>query len=311
MLELEPPRHTRLRSLVLRAFTSRRIEATAPEIEALARDLVAAFPDGPFDLLAAFAEVIPVVIIARMLGVPESMKDQLLAWSHAMVGMYQAGRTRAMEDAAARASAEFAGFLRDYVEIRRRQPGDDLITSLIEAEEAGEKLSTDELISTCILLLNAGHEATVHGIGNGVKAILEHGGPRDWLTPERREATVEEVMRYDPPLHMFTRWAYQRIEVMNHVFEPGDQVGVMLAAAGRDPGIWEDPARFDPGRPVKPNLAFGVGLHFCVGAPLARMELMQALPVLFETCPDLHLAAPPEYAGTYHFHGLTRLLVQR
>jgi len=311
MLELEPPRHTRLRSLVLRAFTSRRIEATAPEIEALARDLVAAFPEGPFDLLSAFAEVIPVVIIARMLGVPESMKDQLLGWSHAMVGMYQAGRTRAMEEAAARASAEFSGFLREYVEIRRRQPGDDLITSLIEAEEAGEKLSTDELISTCILLLNAGHEATVHGIGNGVKAILENGGPRDWLTPERREATVEEALRYDPPLHMFTRWAYQRIEVMDHVFEPGDQVGVMLAAAGRDPNVWDDPARFDPGRPVKPNLAFGVGLHFCVGAPLARMEMMQALPVLFEACPNLHLAAPPEYAGTYHFHGLTRLLVQR
>ena len=311
MLELEPPRHTRLRGLVLRAFTTRRIEATAPEIEVLARDLVAAFPQGPFDLLKAFAEVIPVVIVARMLGVPEEMKDQLLDWSHAMVGMYQAGRTRAMEDAAARASADFAAFLRDYVEVRRRQPGDDLITSLIEVEEAGERLSTDELISTCILLLNAGHEATVHGIGNGVKAILENGGPKDWLTPERREATVEEALRYDPPLHMFTRWAYQRIEVMDHVFEPGDQVGIMLAAAGRDPGIWEDPARFDPGRPLKPHLAFGVGLHFCVGAPLARMEMLRALPVLFETCPDLRLVGTPEYAGTYHFHGLTRLMVQR
>lgn len=311
MLELEPPRHTRLRSLVLRAFTSRRIEATGPEIEALARDLVARFPDGPFDLLAAFAEVIPVVIIARMLGVPEAMKDQLLAWSHAMVGMYQAGRTRAMEDAAARASTEFGDFLRDYVEVRRRAPADDLITSLIAAEEEGEKLTTDELITTCILLLNAGHEATVHGIGNGVAAILSNGGPRDWLTPEKREGTVEEILRWDPPLHMFTRWAYDRIEVMGHVFEPGDEVGVMIAAAGRDPGLWDAPERFDPGRPVKPHLAFGVGLHFCVGAPLARMEMQRALPVLFETCPGLHLVGKPDYAGTYHFHGLTRLMVQR
>ncbi|MCB1388557.1 MAG: cytochrome P450 [Rhodobacteraceae bacterium] len=311
MLELEPPRHTRLRSLVLRAFTSRRIEAMGPEIEHLARDLIAAFPDEPFDLLGAFAEVIPVVIIARLLGVPESMKESLLDWSHAMVAMYVAGRTRTVEEAAARASSEFTAFLRDYVDVRRRRPADDLITSLIEAEESGEKLSTDELISTCILLLNAGHEATVHGIGNGVKALLQHGGPRDWLSPERREATVEELLRWDPPLHMFTRWAYERIEVMGHVFEPGQEVGVMLAAAGRDPGVWENADRFDPGRPVKPHLAFGVGLHFCVGAPLARMELLRALPLLFAACPELHLAEPPEYAGRYHFHGLTRLMVAR
>ncbi len=311
MLELEPPRHTRLRGLVLRAFTSRRIAALGPEVEALARDLVARFPAGPFDLLSHFAEVIPVVVIARMLGVPEAMKDQLLAWSHAMVGMYQAGRTRAMEDAAARASAEFADFLRGYVEERRQRPGDDLITSLIEAEEDGKTLSTDELISTCILLLNAGHEATVHAIGNGVKALLQAGGPKDWLTPDRIGATLEEMLRFDPPLHMFTRWAYEPVEVMGHVFQPGDQVGVMLAAAARDPGVWDRPNRFDPARPAKPHLAFGIGLHFCVGAPLARLEMQQALPVLFDGCPGLRLAGKPEYAGTYHFHGLTRLMVER
>ncbi|WP_068297117.1 cytochrome P450 [Pararhodobacter sp. CCB-MM2] len=310
MLELEPPRHTRLRSLVLRAFTSRRIEAMGPEIEALARDLAEALPEGEFDLLPTFAEIIPVVIIARLLGVPEAMKDDLLAWSHAMVGMYQAGRTRAMEDAAASASADFAAFLREYVDSRRRQPGDDLITSLIEAEEAGEKLSTDELISTCVLLLNAGHEATVHAIGNSVKTLLEQGGPKDWLSPEKIGATIEELLRFDPPLHMFTRWAYERIEVMGHVFEPGEQVGVMLAAAARDPGVWDRPAVFDPGRPAKPHLAFGVGLHFCVGAPLARLEMARALPVLFEARPNLKLAGTPEYAGTYHFHGLSRLMVR-
>ncbi|MCB1410932.1 MAG: cytochrome P450, partial [Rhodobacteraceae bacterium] len=312
MLELEPPRHTRLRSLVLRAFTSRRIAALGPEIESLARDLAAALPaTGAFDLLSRYAEAIPVIVIARLLGVPETMRDQLLRWSHDMVAMYQAGRTHAMEVAAGQAAAEFAQFLRDYVTERRRAPADDLITHLIAAEQAGDRLGTDELITTCILLLNAGHEATVHAIGNAVKTILENGGPRDWLSPERLEPTIEETLRVDPPLHMFTRWAYERIEVMGHVFEPGDEVGVMLAAAGRDPGQWDDPGRFDPGRPAKPHLAFGVGLHFCVGAPLARLELAKALPILFQEAPGLHLAAPPAYAGRYHFHGLTSLMVAR
>lgn len=311
MLELEPPRHTRLRNLVLRAFTSRRIAAMAPEVQALCTDLAARLPEGPFDLLTHYAQTIPVVVIARLLGVPESMKDQLLAWSHAMVGMYQAGRTRAMEDAAAQASTEFSDFLRSYVQERRSRPADDLITSLIAAEEEGEKLTTDELITTCILLLNAGHEATVHAIGNGVKTILEHGGPKDWLSPAHLDATIEETLRLDPPLHMFTRWAYERVEVMGHVFEPGDEVGVMLAAAGRDPAVWDEPARFNPHRPAKPHLAFGVGLHFCVGAPLARLELAAALPILFQAAPGLRLTEAPTYAGTYHFHGLTRLMVTR
>lgn len=311
MLELEPPRHTRLRGLVMRAFTSRRIAALRPEIEALSHELIDQFPtDRPFDLLESFAEVIPVVIIARLLGVPEEMKDQLLAWSHDMVAMYQANRDRKIEDAAAKASSEFTAFMRDYVDARRAAPADDLITSLIAAEEGGEKLSTDELITTCILLLNAGHEATVHGIGNGVKTLLEAGGPKDWLGPETLDATIEEIMRFDPPLHMFTRWAYERIDVMGHIFEPGDEVGVMLAAAGRDPAMWEDPEVFDPKRVAKTNVAFGAGLHFCVGAPLARLEMAGALPVLFERCPELRLAEPPEYADRFHFHGLKRLVVE-
>ena len=310
MLELEPPRHTRLRSLVLRGFTSRRINSMRPELEALTHDLIDAFPSTRFDLLNAFAEVIPVVVIARLLGVPEDMKDQLVRWSHDMVAMYHAGRTRAIEDAAALASTEFSGFLRDYVEDRRAHPADDLITSLIQAEEAGDKLSTDELISTCILLLNAGHEATVHGIGNGVKAILEAGGPRDWLSADKLSGTIEETLRFDPPLHMFTRWAYERIDVMGHIFEPGDQVGVMLAAAARDPGPWEDPEVFNPTRAPKPHLAFGVGLHFCVGAPLARLEMAAALPILFERVPSLKLVEPPRYSDTYHFHGLKSLMVE-
>ena len=173
MLELEPPRHTRLRGLVMRAFTSRRINALAPEIAQLSHDLIDAFPKGECDLLQHFGQRLPVTIIARLLGVPEEMGDDLLRWSNAMVKMYIAGRSRAIEDAAAAASRDFTAFMRGYVDARRAQPADDLITHLIAAEEDGEKLSTDELITTCILLLNAGHEATVHTIGNGVKTLLE------------------------------------------------------------------------------------------------------------------------------------------
>jgi unspecific monooxygenase len=307
MLELEPPRHTRLRSLVLRAFTTRRINALAPEIASLTQTLIDGFPSGPFDLLRHFGQRLPVIIIARLLGVPEAMSDDLLRWSNAMVGMYMAGRTRETEDRAVAATEDFVTFMRSYVEARRRDPRDDLITELIAAEEGGEKLTTDELISTCILLLNAGHEATVHTIGNGVKTLLETGHR---ITEANAEATVEEILRFDPALHMFTRWAYEEIEVMGHKFRRGDQVGLLLAAANRDPGLWEKPSKFLPNRVVKPHVSFGAGLHFCVGAPLARLELVTALPLLFDRLPRLTLVEKPVYGDVYHFHGLTRLMVE-
>ena len=310
MLELEPPRHTRLRTLVLRAFTSRRIAGLAPDITALATELASAIPPGTSDLLTTFAQPLPVRIISRLLGVPEDMAPDLLRWSNAMVGMYMAGRTREMEDKAVQATEAFVAVLRAYVEDRRARPADDLITQLIAAETEGEKLSTDELISTCILLLNAGHEATVHTIGNGVKTLLETGTPLSALSPEYVESTVEEILRFDPALHMFTRYAYDEIEVMGHRFQRGDQVALLLAAANRDPGTWDQPDRFRPDRPVKPHATFGAGLHFCVGAPLARLELQIALPILFGHHPGLTLASAPAYGDVYHFHGLKALMVR-
>ena len=312
MLELEPPRHTRLRGLVLRAFTSRRIAALQPEIETLTHQLIDAFPQGPFDLLAQFGQKLPVIIIARLLGVPETMANDLLKWSNAMVGMYMAGPAdpvarRAREDRAIAATEAFVAFMRQYVEARRQDPRDDLITNLIAAEEAGEKLTTDELITTCILLLNAGHEATVHTIGNGVKTLLETGHS---VTPENAETCIEEILRFDPALHMFTRWAYEDIDVMGHTFHRGDQVALLLASANRDPGLWKNPDQFQPERPSKPHVSFGAGLHFCVGAPLARLELQAALPILFQRLPKLRLVEAPVYGDVYHFHGLTKLMVR-
>ena len=304
MLELEPPRHTRLRGLVLRAFTSRRVKALAPEIEALAHACINAFPkDAPFDLLPAFCEPIPVIVIARLLGVPDDMADQLLLWSHRMVAMYQANRSFETEVQAAEAASEFSDFLRGYIDQRRNDPRDDLITHLIAAEEDGTRLSTDELITTCILLLNAGHEATVHTLGNGVKTLLETG------TRTISETTCEEILRYDPPLHMFTRYAYEDVALFGHDFQRGDQVALLLGSANRDTGVWDCADQFQPDRPIQQNTSFGGGLHFCVGAPLARLELQIALPILLERCPKLTLSEQPRYANTYHFHGLERLMV--
>ncbi len=304
MLELERPRHTRLRGLVLRAFTSRRIAALGPEIEALCQRMIDRFPAGPFDLLDAYARPVPVIVIARLLGVPEDRADDLLSWSNAMVGMYQARRTRAMEDAAVQATTAFRGFLETHIAARRRAPADDLISELIAAEEAGDTLSTDELVATCILLLNAGHEATVHTLGNAVKTLLE----RD--IREIDAATVEELLRFDPPLHMFTRWVYEDVTLFGHDFRRGDRVACLLGAANRDPAAYPDPDRFDPARQGPANTSFGAGIHFCVGAPLARLELEIALKALFARCPGLVLAEPPRYADLYHFHGLDRLLLR-
>jgi cytochrome P450 len=295
--------------LVLRAFTSRRIAGLAPEIAAVANALLDRLPGGDFDLIAGFAERLPVVVIARLLGVPEDASDRLLAWSHAMVAMYQARRDRAVEDAANAAARDFARFLRHHLEARRTAPGDDLVTHLLAAEADGERLSADELIATCVLLLNAGHEATVHAIGNGVRAILlARADPAALVADDAATAaTVEEVLRFDPPLHLFTRFALEDVEAFGHRFRRGDVVGCLLAAANRDPARFGDPDRFDPSRGGAGHLAFGAGIHFCVGAPLARLELAVALPALFARMPGLALMAPPRFADRYHFRGLVEL----
>ncbi len=311
MLELEPPRHTRLRGLVLHAFTARRIAALAPEIAALARSLADAMPDAPHDLLDSFARPLPVTIIARLLGVPTDMGPQLLSWSNAMVRMYLAQRSPADETAAVAATVAFVDFLTRHIAARRARPDDDLITHLIAAEDHGQRLSTDEMIATCILLLNAGHEATVHTIGNGVRLLLTEGVVP---TPDTAPAVVEEIMRHDPPLHVFTRIAQQDVTLFGHAFAQGDRVQVLLGAANRDPAIWTDPQRFDPGRFAldkgPQHAAFGAGLHFCLGATLARLELQIALPILFARHPRLRPAGPAPWRDAYHFHGLETLPVR-
>lgn len=311
MLDREPPAHTRLRTLVNRAFVSRQIERLRPRIERLTHELIDGFEAaGKAELIDDFATPIPVTVIAEMLGVPVERAPDLLAWSHAMVSMYQFGRTRATEDAAVAAAQAFSAFLRDLIHARRGVPPiDDLLGTLIAAEEAGDRLSEDELVASCVLLLNAGHEATVHAIGNGVKAILKSGldPAAMFATAEATEAAVEECLRFDPPLHFFTRYALQDLDYAGIPFRKGESAGLLIGAANRDPARYPDGARFDPSRPVLPHASFGGGIHFCIGAPLARLEMQVAMPILFERLPGLRLAAEPSFKDSWHFHGLERL----
>ncbi|MCF7697796.1 cytochrome P450 [Loktanella sp. M215] len=299
MLERDGADHARLRGAVLRSFTSRSIAGLAPGIRALCHDLIDRFPAGDVDLLAVYARPVPVITIARLLGVPEAAAADLLRWSNAMVTMYQARLTADIMAGAEAATADFTAFLRDHLATKRRKPRDDLMSTLIAAE-----MSEAELISTCILLLNAGHEATVHTLGNGVATMLATGLQRS------DAAAVEEVMRFDPPLHMFTRWVHQDCTVAGAEFRRGDRIACLLGSANRDAAVWDRPEVFDPDRAGPAHVAFGGGVHFCVGAPLARMELQIALEVLWERCPALALAERPVYADVYHFHGLERLMVR-
>ena len=302
LLENEPPVHTRLRTLVNRAFLSRQVERLRARIEGLANELIDGFAaEKESDLIAGFATPIPVTVIAELLGVRSDMTSQLLEWSHDMVAMYQARRDGEIERKAVAATIEFSDFMRAHVKERRPGPREDLLSQLIAAEAEGSRLSEDELITTAILLLNAGHEATVHAIGNGVKALLER------YTDNIGAGEIEEALRFDAPLHLFTRYALENVEIAGIHLKKGETVGLLLGAANRDPARFREPDRFDPSRAPNPHVSFGAGIHFCVGAPLARLELKVALPILFRRLPGLKIASPLRYRDSYHFHGLEAL----
>ena len=311
LLELEPPEHTRLRGLVNRAFVSRQVERLQPRIADIAERLIDGFArDGAAELIEAFATPIPVHIIAELIGAPIADSALLLDWSHKMVAVYQFAPARETEEAAATASREFSAYVRGLIAERRRLPREDLISQLIAAESEQGRLSEDQLVTTVVLLLNAGHEATVHALGNGAKTLLEqrHGAELAEAAPRTLEAIVEELLRFDAPLHLFTRFALEDVEIDGALIKRGERVGLLLGAANRDPRVFKDPDQFNPKRP-NPHLSFGAGIHFCIGAPLARLEMRVALPMLFRRLPSLRLAEPPRYRDSYHFHGLEALKV--
>jgi len=312
LLNLEPPAHTRLRTLVNRAFVSRHVEQLRPRIKRLANEMIDGFEhQDSVDLLKAFAAPLPAIIIAEMIGLPAESAPQLLNWSNRMVQMYMFGISHETELDANQATADFMDYLREAIAERRKAPREDLLSHMLTSDRDGDRLSDEEVMSTAILLLNAGHEATVHTTGNGVKSILESSIDPVTLfaSDAQTEATVEECLRFDAPLHLFTRYALTDLEYEGISLRKGDVIGLMLGAANRDPARFAHADRFDPFRSDGANVSFGAGIHFCIGAPLARIELQVAFSELFRRLPRLRLAEPPRYKDVFHFHGLERLMV--
>ena len=240
MLELEGAAHRRLRSLVTRAFVSRRIDSLRPRIEALAHQLLDKVEAaGQADLLPAYCEPIPVITVAELLGLPASAAPDLLRWSHAMVAMYQFGGDRAIEDGAEAATKAFSAYIAEEIAARRAAPREDLLSLLIQADDTGETLAEADVVATSILILNAGHEATVHALGNGMKALLENG-----VRPDGGDDMGEEILRFDPPLHMFTRFVYEDMDFGGAPLKRGQVVGLSLGAASRDPGRFHRETEF-------------------------------------------------------------------
>jgi cytochrome P450 len=309
LLELEPPVHTRLRGFINPSFLPRQIERLRPQIETLTHQLIDQFEsDGTADLITSFAEPVPVMVIANFLGVPTDMAPELLTWSHDMVAMYQARRDRGIEDRAVTATIAFSDYMRGLIADRRHRPANDFLSQLLTArDESGTALTDDELVTTAILLLNAGHEATVHALGNGTQALLRHATAADFLASPA--ACAEEMLRFDTPLHMFKRYALEDLEYRGIALKKGDQVGLLLASANRDQQKFSSADTFLPTRTPNPHVSFGAGIHFCIGAPLARLEMQTALHLLFQRLPNLHLTTPARYRNTWHFHALESLPV--
>ena len=310
LLWLEPPEHTRIRKLVAAAFTPRSVESLREPSEQLARELL---PDGRFDLLRDYAQPYSIAVICRMLGVPTDRGRDLLDWSHAMVKMYELDTTLEQAQRATQAAAEFTEYVESLIEQRRREPQDDMVTRLARVEVEGRRLTDAQIISTMIVLLNAGHEATVNTLGNGVFALLRY--PEQWRRLVEGEVepaqAVEELIRWDPPLQLLERWVLEEgVEVAGEPVPRGAKVALLFGSANRDPRVFDDPDAFDAGRPnAAEHIGFGGGIHVCIGAPLARIELAAALGALVEQAPELSLAEEPRRNRAFVIWGLEGLQV--
>ncbi|MFI0452326.1 cytochrome P450 [Actinomadura sp. 6N118] len=313
MLDVEPPTHTRLRRLVSKAFTARMVEGLRPMVRRLAEELAGAFvAKGGGDLLADVAEPLPVNVIAEMLGVPVADRHLLRPWSADICGMYELNPSEETQRAAVRAAMEFSDYLRELARTRAANPQDDLISALAQVVDEGDRLAEDELIGTCVLLLNAGHEATVNTTGNGWWSLFRNPGELDRVRADRSliPTAVEELMRYDTSAPMFERWVLEDIEVAGVDIPRGSEVALQFASANRDPEVFTDPDRFDAGRDPNPHITFGLGIHYCLGAPLARIELNESFGALLRLAPDLKLVSEPKWRPGFVLRGLESLHVE-
>jgi cytochrome P450 len=312
MLVVDPPDHTRLRNLVSKAFTPRMVEHLRPRIESITADLVDRLArESVADLIVQFAYPLPVIVIAEMLGVPARDRARFQEWSAVAVRGLDPFLDSATQEAVFDAREALAGYLRAVIAERRREPADDLITAMIAAREKGDLFNEGELVAMCNLLLIAGHETTVNLIGGGTLSLLRNADQLERLRAEPALAgsAVEELLRYSPPVQWTGRVATVELELGGRRIAPGQSVVGILAAANRDPEVFDDPDRLDVGRDPNPHVSFGRGIHFCLGAPLARLEATVALPMLLERFPGMRLAGEPEPRPTWNLRGLARLPV--
>lgn len=307
LLELEPPDHTRLRRLISKAFTVRAVEALRRPAVELARTLLNDLADREeIDLLSDFAQPFSMGIITRLLGVPFEDHRDMLAWSHHMVKMYELNTSDEQAQQAADAAAAFDSYVRGLIHLHRDTPRGGIVGDLVHVEVDGERLTEEEIVSTTIVLLNAGHEATVNTMGNGITAFLNH---RDewhrvvdgWVAPA---VAIEEMVRWDAPLQLFERWVLaDDVEIAGTRFGFGDKIGMLFGSANRDPRAFEDPDAFRADRHAAHHIGFGGGTHHCLGAPLARLELDVGLAALVDQAPNMELISQPVRQNAFTIHG--------
>jgi len=312
IMENEGSKHTRLRALVSKAFNRGQIDRLAPRIERIVIELLDECAEKQnFDLLADFAEPLPVRVIADLLGVSPEDEVHLRPWSQAIVKMYEFDVTPAEEKAAETASSEFAVMITEMVESRKKNPTNDLVSELAQVEEAGEKLTLRELIATCVLLLNAGHEASVNAFGNGFVAAMNDADSRALLSSHPRAnvtTEIEEFFRFDAPLQLFERTAMEQTEINGVTIEKGLKIAALLGSANRDETVFENAHIFNLERSANNHISFGGGIHFCLGAPLARLELGISLPALFERFPTIEVTEDPRRRESFVLRGFEKIL---
>ena len=318
LLDSEPPKHTRLRSLLVKAFNKNKIDSLKPDVEQITQKLLSEIETklethGNFDVISDFAEPLPVKVIAKLLGFPDEDEHLLRPWSQAIVKMYEVNPTEKVQQEARQASSEFADYVRGLMEDRKRNPGTDLISDLAAVEEDGERLNTQELIATCVLLLNAGHEASVNGFGNGFVAMMNRKDQFDLYRANPyalADSTIDEFIRFDAPLHLFERTATEDTEIGGVTIKAGQKIAALLGSANRDEKVFQKPTEMDITRSPNPHIGFGAGIHFCIGAPLARMEMTTSLPALISKYPNLELAAEPTRRPGFVLRGYEKVLVR-
>jgi cytochrome P450 len=311
MLDREPPDHTRLRRLVAKAFTPRMVERLRDRVQQRVDVLVDGLADaGGGDLVAELAGPLSVAVISDLLGVPEADRPLLRPWSAQICGMYEVNPTEEAGRVASRAATEFSAYLRELSRARRARPADDLITALAQVVDGGDQLTEDELIGTVVLLLNAGHEATVNFTGIGWWQLFQHPGQLDRLRrePGLLARAIDELLRYDTPLQLFERWVLEDVEICGVAVPKGAELGLVFGSANRDPATFAEPDRLDLGREeAGQHLSFGAGIHYCLGAPLGRLELELSFGTLLRRLPAMAPAAEPAWKPTYILRGLEAL----